>query len=169
VSRLFAGVPPSFPGAYHHNHPCFSPLPLPQIFRRLRHLSLASLAYLCLFLGDDHDSSEAGEAPPKTLANRFSPTPAIRPTPAPPEHNEESSPLETVLATQVYRTYTAATSLLSPSRKQSVAASSPGVNSFPVKFTTAHSIQQLLESERARNAVGAVDPEAAATAFAAEH
>ena len=51
VSRLFSGV-------YHPNHPCFSPLPLPQNFRRLRrHLSLASLglhAYLCLSLGDDH-------------------------------------------------------------------------------------------------------------------
>jgi hypothetical protein len=58
VSRLFAGVPLSFSGAYHPNHPCFSPLPLPHFFRRLRrHLSLASLvlhAYLCLSSGDDH-------------------------------------------------------------------------------------------------------------------
>ena len=38
-------------------------LSCPQMFRRLRrHLSLASLAYLCLSLGDDHDLSEAVEA-----------------------------------------------------------------------------------------------------------
>jgi hypothetical protein len=64
---LFAGVPSSFSGAYHPNHPCFSPLPLPQIFRRLRrHLSLASLglhAYLCLSLGDDHHGRGHGKWP----------------------------------------------------------------------------------------------------------
>ena len=33
---MFTGVPSSFPGPLTRAHPCFSPLPLPQIFSRLR-------------------------------------------------------------------------------------------------------------------------------------
>ena len=61
VSRLFAGVPSSFPG-----HPCFSPASHPSHCLKLfggcaaTSPSLRSLN-LCLSLGDDHDSSEAVE------------------------------------------------------------------------------------------------------------
>ena len=65
MSRLFAGVPSSFPGPYHPNHPCFSPLPYPQIFR-----GSAATDSSCL-LGDacpppppDQDDSEPPMLPP---------------------------------------------------------------------------------------------------------